>query len=207
MQRPSFVPFISPPRGQHRLNNSYALKQQQSNVLPMNSRTVPTLPLLIQEAPPEDARLLDAAHTLVNLQQTNTERQSRTNFSSDSSVRQESPHAISPQSSTLRNNQLSISPVRSAASGPTSSLILTHLPTQNTSSHISLMRNPVSIQMVGSTTSPLVVTSLGNPMAKTGSSSNMNILGKGNWQFLTKALNPIIKIAIKTQKFYTFSIR
>ena len=180
MQRPSFVPFISPPRGQHRLNNSYALKQQQSNVLPMNSRTVPTLPLLIQEAPPEDARLLDAAHTLVNLQQTNTERQSRTNFSSDSSVRQESPHAISPQSSTLRNNQLSISPVRSAASGPTSSLILTHLPTQNTSSHISLMRNPVSIQMVGSTTSPLVVTSLGNPMAKTGSSSNMNILGKGN---------------------------
>merc|ERR1712242_263288 len=41
------------------------------------------------------------------------------------------------------------------------------------------MRNPVSIQMVGSTTSPLVVTSLGNPMAKTGPSSNMS-LGKDN---------------------------
>ena len=179
MQRPSYVPFISPARGQHRLDNSYALKQQQSNVLPMNSRTLPTLPLLIQEAPPEDARLLDAAHTLVNLQQTNTERQSRPSYSSDPSVRQVSPHSIGHQSPNLRNNQLSISPVRSAASGPPSTLLLTHLPTQNTPSHISLMRNPVSIQMVGSTTSPLVVTSLGSSMAKTGSSSNMNTLGKG----------------------------
>ena len=35
--------------------------------------------------------------------------------------------------------------------------------------------------MVGSTTSPLVVTSLGNPMAKAGSNSNMS-LGKGKYK-------------------------
>ena len=182
MQRPSYVPLISPVRGQQRFHNSYATKQQQSNVQPMNSRTAPTLPLLIQEAPPEDARLLDAAHTLVNLQQTNSDRQSRQDFGSGSSLRQESPHAISPQSQSLRNN-LSISPVRSAAPGSSPGLILAHLPTQNTPSPISLMRNPVSIQMVGSTTSPLVVTSLGNPMAKAGSSSSLNSLGKGIYKY------------------------
>ena len=178
MQRPSSVPFISPVRGHQKINNSYAIKQQHSIVQPMNSRTVPTLPLLIQEAPPEDARLLDAAHTLVNLQQTNTERQSRQKFSSDTTVRQEAHRAISSQSSSLRNNPLSISPVRSAATGSSPGLILSHFSTPNAPSTISLMRNPVSIQMVGSTTSPLVVTSLGNPMAKTGPSSNMS-LGKG----------------------------
>ena len=62
MQRPPFVPF-APVRGQSRYT-SHASRQQESILQPMNSRTLPTLPLLIQEAPPEDARLLDAAHTL-----------------------------------------------------------------------------------------------------------------------------------------------
>ena len=178
MQRPPFVPFISPVRGHPKLNNSYATKQQ--HIRPMNSRTLPTLPLLVpSEAPPEDARLLDAAHTLVNLQQTNTERQSRQKFSSDTTGRPEARHILSSQSPSLRNNPLSISPVRST--GSSSGLILTHLSTQNAPSPISLMRNPVSIQMVGSTTSPLVVTSLGNPMAKAGSNSNMS-LGKGKYK-------------------------
>lgn len=180
MQRPSFVPFV-PIRGQSR-NTIHGSRQQENILQPMNSRTLPTLPLLIQEAPPEDARLLDAAHTLVNLQQT-TERQPRQNIgsgqrSSNTQRGQELSHSINPQSPILRRNQLSISPVRSSATA-SSGLIVTHLPTPITSS-LSIVRNPVSIQMVGSTTSSLVVTSLGNSMAKAGSSSNLNTHTKDN---------------------------
>ena len=178
MQRPSFVPFV-PIRGQSR-NTFHVPRQQQRILRPMNSRTLPTLPLLIQEAPPEDARLLDAAHTLVNLQQT-TERQSRqkvgTGLSSETQRGQDISHTINPQSSILRNNQLSISPVGSATT-VSSGLIVSHLSSPNTSS-IPIVRSPVSIQMVGSTSSSLVVTSLGNQMAKSGSSSNLNTHTKG----------------------------
>ena len=180
MQRPSLVPFVPVP-GDSR--SSFRISKQPHHILqPMNSRPIPSSQLLIPEAPPEDARLLDAAHTLVNLQQT-TERQSRHKINPglrpDTHRGQDISHAIHAQSPIAHRNQLSISPVGPAKT-TSSGAILTHLQSPVTTS-ISILRSPVPIQMVGSPTSALVVTTIGNPTAAKGggSPSNVNTHVKG----------------------------
>ena len=170
MNRPSIVPFV-PVRG--------------------DSRSVPSSQILIQESPPEDARLLDAAHTLVNLQQT-TGRQSRQNNNSsvrsDAQKGQEIVHTINTQSSSVHRNQLSIRPVgQTSAASP----IVTHLQVPATTS-ISIVRSPIPIQMVGSPTSSLVVASLGSPKTKGGSPSNIDTRANGIIESLLIFINALV---------------
>ena len=152
----------------------------------MNSRsTLHPLPLLIQDAPPpDDARLLDAAHTLVNLQQT-TERQTRqqsggATLNPDTQIVQNISRAINlPQSTVLRTNQISINhPVGSAVAPVSSGIIVTSL-TSIQSPSLPIIRGTIPIQMVGSTTPSLAVASLGNVMTKPGPSININAHMKG----------------------------
>ena len=159
----------------------------------MNSRsTLHPLPLLIQDAPPpEDARLLDAAHTLVNLQQT-TERQTRqqsggATLNPDTQIVQNISRAINlPQSTVLRTNQIGINhPVGSAVAPVSSGIIVTSL-TSIQSPSLPIIRSTIPIQMVGSTTPSLTVASLGSVMTKPGPSININAHMKGTMRVMIK---------------------
>ena len=183
-----FHPFVTfnQVRAQSRDISDVSNEKTDTKGQHMNSRsTLHPLPLLIQDAPPpEDARLLDAAHTLVNLQQT-TERQTRqqsggATLNPDSQIVQNISRAINlPQSTVLRNNQISINhPVGSAVAPVSSGIIVTSL-TSIQSPSLPIIRSTIPIQMVGSTTPSLAVASLGNVMTKPGPSININAHMKG----------------------------
>ena len=118
-----FDPFVTfnQLRAQSRNISDVSNEKTDTKGRHMNSRsTLHPLPLLIQDAPPpEDARLLDAAHTLVNLQQT-TERQTRqqsggATLNPDTQIVQNISRAINlPQSTVLRTNQISINHPKNA---------------------------------------------------------------------------------------------
>ena len=190
MHRPPIVAF-APGRGDTR--GSPRLPKHQHHPVPstgggLSQTTLPRhltpTQLMINQPPPEDARLLDAAQTLVNLQQTTERQQANTSHARLEQVPrgQALNHTVRPPISIGHRNQIIITTAGTGTTPSSRPPIVTHLQT-SASSTIPIARNPIVIQMVESPSSPMVVTSLGNPVSKVASQSTTTTHTKGIYNY------------------------